>query len=188
MIRRADSADPPAVVAARIGLGSNLGDRRENMRAAADRLADHPAVVAVAASRLYESPPMGPPQGAYLNAALMIETTLSPLALLALCRRIEEAGRRQRSVHWGPRTIDLDILDYAGETLESDELTLPHPGIADRDFVLAPLRDVVPEWRHPADGTGVDELLARCADSTFRVVADAGSWCRTGHPSQAESP
>lgn len=163
-----------------VALGSNLGDRLTNLRQAAGRLAAHPRVRLVAASRVIETPPMGPPQGPYLNAVLAVETTLPPESVLVLCRQIEDAGKRQRAVRWGPRTIDLDLVDVGGLVITTPTLRLPHPEMASRIFVLAPLAEVAPDWRHPETGQSVAELRAKLESSggqSFTVVAEAESWC-----------
>lgn len=162
-----------------VALGSNLGDRVTNLRLAVQRLAAHPKVRVRRASRLFETPAIGPPQGPYLNAVLAIETDLAPEELLALCQGIEAAGRRQRSVHWGPRTIDLDLVDVGGLVLTTSALRLPHPELANRPFVLAPLADVAPEWCHPATGEPVAALLDRVRGDLdgLVVVADGRAWC-----------
>ncbi|HDS74059.1 MAG TPA: 2-amino-4-hydroxy-6-hydroxymethyldihydropteridine diphosphokinase, partial [Firmicutes bacterium] len=87
-----------------IGLGSNLGDRIQYLRRACEQLGTHPAVRIAATSPLYETPPIGPPQGTFLNAVIRVETSLSPYGLLRLCQAVERAGKRKRTIHWGPRT------------------------------------------------------------------------------------
>ena len=163
-----------------IGLGSNLGDRIHYLRQACEQLDTHPAVHVVAVSSLYETPPVGPPQGTYLNACVRIETSLSPFGLLRLCQGIERAGKRKRTVHWGPRTIDLDLLDFDGQVIDTPQLRLPHPGIVDRMFVLGPLADVAPEWRHPVTDLSVSDAIARirATSEPIAVVALANNWCR----------
>lgn len=139
-----------------IALGSNLGDREEHLRFAVENLVGLRAV-----SGLYETDPIGGPddQGPYLNMVAEVETRLDPFALLAMCRRIEAGAGRERKVRWGPRTLDLDVLLYEGVRIESDELTVPHPRMAERRFVLAPLAEIAPDqvptdWdmRLPAGG------------------------------------
>ena len=129
-----------------LGLGSNLGDRRKNLREA---VAAIPDVVAV--SRVYETAPVGgPDQGPYLNIVVRLETEHSPRELLEICREREAEARRVRTVRWGPRTLDVDVLLYGDVRIESDELTVPHPRMWERRFVLAPLSDIAP-GRLPAD-------------------------------------
>jgi dihydroneopterin aldolase/2-amino-4-hydroxy-6-hydroxymethyldihydropteridine diphosphokinase len=125
-----------------VALGSNLGDREAYLRLA---LAELGAVTAV--SDVYETEPIGGPdeQGAYLNMVAVVATPLDPFAFLRRCQRIEELARRVRLVHWGPRTLDVDVLFFDDVVVESPELTLPHPRVGERRFVLAPLSDVAPE-------------------------------------------
>jgi 2-amino-4-hydroxy-6-hydroxymethyldihydropteridine diphosphokinase len=133
-----------------LGLGSNLGDRLAYLQSAVDALgAAGEAVVAV--SRVYETAPVGgPPQDAYLNAVVVLETELDPHGLLELAQRIERDARRVRAERWGPRTLDVDVLLYDDVRLDGPDLTLPHPRMGERGFVLAPLRDVAPALVDPA--------------------------------------
>lgn len=126
-----------------LGLGSNLGDRRRQLREAIDSLG--PMVVAV--SPVYETEPVGGPggQGPYLNLVARLETDLSPRELLAVCQRLESAAGRVRDERWGPRTLDVDVLWVDGVTIDGDDLTVPHPRMFERRFVLAPLADLAPE-------------------------------------------
>ena len=169
-------------VRAYVGLGSNLGDRLAYLRHAVARLAAHPCVCLRGASRLVQTSPIGPPQGPYLNAVIALDTTLPPDGLLALCQLIERAGRRGCSIHWGPRTIDLDVIDFGGLVAEGPGLRLPHPELANRPFVLAPLQDVAPEWRHPVTGDTVGAMRGRLgsAGGAVEVVARAEAWCPPG--------
>ena len=125
-----------------VALGSNLGDRESFLRAAVAELG-----VVTAMSQVFETEPVGGPgdQGAFLNMVVAVDTPLDPFAFLRRCRRIEAAALRQRVVHWGPRTLDVDLLFYDDMTIASDVLTLPHPRIFERRFVLAPLSEVAPE-------------------------------------------
>lgn len=124
-----------------IGLGANLGDPPAQLRAALHGIAAFGRIVAT--SPFYRSAPMGPAdQPAFCNAACRLDTSLAPEALMQGLLDIEQRMGRQRSVKWGPRTIDLDLLHVDGQQCASDRLTLPHPGIAQRNFVLAPLLDV----------------------------------------------
>jgi 2-amino-4-hydroxy-6-hydroxymethyldihydropteridine diphosphokinase len=165
-------------ITAFIALGSNLGDRLGHLRDAVEMLDETGSITVVAASRVYETPPIGPPQDDYLNAVISIRTTLNADKLLRVCQGTENLGGRQRTVHWGPRTIDLDILDFGGHVMESDDLVLPHPGIAGRPFVLVPLRDVDPDWSHPVTGQTVGEMLQKHEGrKTLTVFADHDKWC-----------
>ena len=123
-----------------IGLGSNLGDSQQILKDAVIALAD---LGKVKVSRLYASPPMGPQdQPDYLNAVVELHTELAPLALLDQLQRIENESGRVRLRRWGERTLDLDLLFYADEKIHNERLTVPHIGIAERDFVVLPLLDL----------------------------------------------
>ena len=113
-------------------------------------------------SDVFETDPVGGPddQGPFLNMVVEIETSLDPSALLRRCQRIEAEAMRQRIVHWGPRTLDVDIVLYDGVTMASNDLTIPHPRFAERPFVLAPLADIAPDrcpadWEHTLDLDGI---------------------------------
>ncbi|GAA5180683.1 2-amino-4-hydroxy-6-hydroxymethyldihydropteridine diphosphokinase [Acinetobacter kookii] len=123
-----------------IGLGSNLGDSRQILAEAVQKLA---TLGAVKTSRLYQSPPMGPQdQPNYLNAAVQLVTDLEPLALLDELQRFEQESGRVRLRRWGERTLDLDLLMYGEEQIQNERLTVPHIGVMERDFVLMPLLDL----------------------------------------------
>jgi dihydroneopterin aldolase/2-amino-4-hydroxy-6-hydroxymethyldihydropteridine diphosphokinase len=134
-----------------LALGSNLGDREGFLRRAVRELGGMVSGSVVAMSDVYETDPAGGPdeQGAYLNMVVKVDTLLDPFALLRLCHRVEASAHRERLVHWGPRTLDVDLLFYDDAHIDSDVLTVPHPRIAERRFVLTPLSDVAPE-RCPA--------------------------------------
>ena len=128
-----------------VALGSNLGDRVAHLQNAVDALAAAAGVAVAAVSRVYETTPVGgPPQDAYLNAVVAIDTDLDPHALLALGQEIERAAERVRVERWGPRTLDVDVLLFDDLRLDDPDLTIPHPRMWERGFVLAPLRDVAP--------------------------------------------
>jgi len=141
-----------------LALGSNLGDRLEYLQHAVAALDRAPGVRVAAVSRVYETAPVGgPEQDAYLNAVVAVDTELEPLDLLALAQQLEHEAARVRTEHWGPRTLDVDVLLYDELTLDSPELTIPHPRMWERGFVLAPLRDVASELVAPdATWEGVD--------------------------------
>ncbi len=145
-----------------IGLGSNLGDRRVWLEGAIAALETSPGVRVVRVSSFRETEPVGGPagQGPYLNAAVAVETTLDPAKLLGTLQSIENRAGRTRSVRWGERTLDLDLLLFDDEIIESEELTLPHPRLADRRFVLEPLAEIAPEAIEPRTGRSISELLS----------------------------
>jgi 2-amino-4-hydroxy-6-hydroxymethyldihydropteridine diphosphokinase len=149
-----------------IGVGSNLEDPRAQVLAAITRLEHLPRSRLVLTSRLYHSRPFGPvAQPDFVNAVAAILTQLDPRALLNELRAIEKAmGRPQRHEHWGPRIIDLDLLAQGNERREDPELTLPHPGIVERNFVLYPLAEIAPDLDLPG--------LGRVADLAAAVTAE----------------
>jgi 2-amino-4-hydroxy-6-hydroxymethyldihydropteridine diphosphokinase len=128
-----------------LALGSNLGDRAAHLQGAIDALATADEVRVAAVSRVYDTAPVGgPPQDAFLNAVVAIDTDLAPHALLALAQQIERDARRVRAERWGPRTLDVDVLLFDDLALDDPDLIIPHPRMWERGFVLAPLRDVAP--------------------------------------------
>jgi 2-amino-4-hydroxy-6-hydroxymethyldihydropteridine diphosphokinase len=142
------------VTRAYLGLGSNLGDRAAHLQLAVDVLAENHRVQVVAVSNVYETAPVGgPEQDDYLNAVVAIETDLSARELLAIAQHIEQRAVRVRTVRWGPRTLDVDVLLVGDERVDEPDLQVPHPRLAERGFVLAPLRDVAPDRvAEPAGG------------------------------------
>jgi 2-amino-4-hydroxy-6-hydroxymethyldihydropteridine diphosphokinase len=152
-------------VPAYIGIGSNLGDPPARVRAAFEALAEFPGCRLVARSRLYRTRPFGPvDQGDFINAVAGVLTTLTAAVLLAGIRGIEAAGGRVRAERWGPRILDLDLLVFGNQRITTPELEVPHPGIAERGFVLAPLADIAPNLYVP--GLGRVEVLLRALPDT----------------------
>lgn len=141
--RNRSSSKPLTAHEAVIALGSNLGDRAQYLQFAIDRFGD----ALVSQSEVFETDPVGGPldQGAYLNMVAVIATELDPYALLRWLHRIEADAGRERTVHWGPRTLDLDLLFFDDVVIEGGNLAIPHPRYAERRFVLAPLAQVRPE-------------------------------------------
>lgn len=158
---------PVRPVHAVVALGANLGDRLATLQAALDDLAGFEGVRLRTVSPVVETPPVGgPEQPDYLNAVLLVETTLSPLELLAACQQVESEHGRTRTVRWGPRTLDLDIISYDTLVAVTPELLLPHPRAGERAFVLDPWLAVDPDAALPgADGVvPVADLLASAPD------------------------
>ena len=149
------------IVRALIGLGGNLGDVRERLDAAIAALDAMPGVAVVARSRFYRTPPWGhTEQPDFVNAAIAVETTLPALELLDVLLATERAfGRVRDGERWGPRTLDLDLLAYGDDVIDGDRLTVPHPRIAERAFVLLPLADIAIDAVLPGMGR-VGDLLA----------------------------
>jgi 2-amino-4-hydroxy-6-hydroxymethyldihydropteridine diphosphokinase len=153
-----------AWIPAYVGIGSNLGDSRARVEAAFGALGAIPETRLVARSRLYLTRPFGPvQQGDFVNAAAGLLTMLPAMTLLAALRQIEAGQGRVRAQKWGPRTLDLDLLVYGDRRIAEAELIVPHPGIAERGFVLAPLHDIAPALDVPGAGR-VEELLQRLPD------------------------
>jgi 2-amino-4-hydroxy-6-hydroxymethyldihydropteridine diphosphokinase len=128
-----------------VGLGANLGDRLATIRTAASALGASDGVAITRASKLYATAPLGPPQPDFLNAAVLVNTTLEPEALLDVLLSVEANLGRVRHERWGPRTIDLDLLWMDDLRVETPRLVVPHPGLYERPFALGPLVDVLPE-------------------------------------------
>lgn len=154
-------------VPAYVGIGANLDDPVQQVTRALRELGDLPHTSLTKASSLYCTPPMGPPdQPDYINAVAELQTTLAPLALLDELQRLEQLHRRVRgSERWGPRTLDLDLLIYGEQHIGHPRLTVPHPGLAQRAFVLVPLAEIAPALTVPGLGT----VAGLCA-----AVSDAG--------------
>jgi 2-amino-4-hydroxy-6-hydroxymethyldihydropteridine diphosphokinase len=147
-----------------IALGANLpseaGGRQQTLEAALKRL-EASGVHVVARSGWYRTAPLpASDQPWFVNGVVRVETALEPSALLALIRRLEQQFGRQRSVRNAARTLDLDIIDYDGRVEDAPELTLPHPRMQDRAFVLLPLAEIAPGWRHPTLGKTVESLIS----------------------------
>ncbi|MHB1156293.1 MAG: 2-amino-4-hydroxy-6-hydroxymethyldihydropteridine diphosphokinase [Phycisphaerales bacterium] len=145
---------------AHIALGSNLGDRAAHLLAARDALARLPGSTVTRCSHVYETDPVGPGrQNRYLNAVIELHTAMEPAALLRELLRIETDAGRVRREKWGPRTLDLDLLLYDDLVIDTDTLTVPHPHLHERAFVLQPLCDIDPDLTHPALRRSVRQLL-----------------------------
>ncbi len=144
-----------------VALGSNLGDRLAHLKKALARLKEIPQTRLVRVSSWYETPPAGgPAQRDYLNGTVELATRLTPHELLLQLQKTErELGRPRKHVRWGPRAIDLDILSYNNLILETENLSIPHPRMHKRAFVLEPLIEIAPNWIHPAFEKSAQTLL-----------------------------
>lgn len=152
-----------------LGLGSNLGDRVKTIRKAKEMISSIPGVSVSSSSSLYETEPVGiSDQPMFINAVLEVETDLSPKELFSKLKDIEAKLGRTKTIRWGPRVIDIDILLYGKRIIEGKDLTIPHPEMAKRGFVLVPLCEITPEVRHPKLEKTIRELADGLGD--FRGV------------------
>lgn len=144
-----------------IGLGSNMGHKRDNMEQAAAAISNIPEVDLIRCSSLYQTEPWGKTdQDIFLNQVIEVETDLSAQELLRALQDIEIKMGRQRKEKWGPRIIDLDILLYGNEVMDDLDLQIPHPHMRERLFVLVPLYEIGPDLRFPDDGATIEEVLS----------------------------
>jgi 2-amino-4-hydroxy-6-hydroxymethyldihydropteridine diphosphokinase len=152
-----------------LSLGSNLGDREGNLRAAIEKL-EAAEIRVLGRSRVYETEPVDfTEQGWFLNQVVSGDTALFPMQLLVRLGRLERELGRVRGVPKGPRTIDIDILFYAAVVIETERLQVPHPRIAERRFVLQPLADLAPDLRHPVTKRTVRQMLESAPPAAVRV-------------------
>ncbi len=146
-------------VTAYIGLGSNIGNREENLTKALEMLRSTAGIRVTAVSVYINTAPVGyTEQPDFLNTVAEVKTSLTAYELLAVCGDIEKKLKRERLIHWGPRTIDLDILLFGNLVLNDELLTLPHPRMLEREFVLKPLNEIAPEALHPLCNKSIREL------------------------------
>jgi 2-amino-4-hydroxy-6-hydroxymethyldihydropteridine diphosphokinase len=142
-----------------IALGSNLGDSLATLSRAIVTLNNTPEIAVKSHSSWYQTAPVGPPQPDYINACAILEVALQPEQLLAKLLEIEIKFNRVRREKWGPRTLDLDLLLYDNLILETPTLTLPHPRMTERAFVLVPLAEIAPDWVHPVTKSAIGQIL-----------------------------
>ena len=162
-----------------IALGSNLGDRLENLKISLSAM--EPEIDPIVCSPIYETPPWGYlDQPFFLNQVIRAETELSPEDLLTRLKKIEVLVGRQETFRYGPRIIDLDILFYDAEVLDSPPLKIPHPRVQERAFVLLPLAKLAPEFRHPVLGQTVEEMLAQTDVEQIEWYSAGGCGQETG--------
>jgi 2-amino-4-hydroxy-6-hydroxymethyldihydropteridine diphosphokinase len=168
------TGDVRPVRRAALGLGSNMGDRLDYLQGGVDALADSPEIWPVGISSVYETDPVGGPpnQMSFLNAVLVVDTTLSARSLLERALAVEDAfGRTRGEVRWGPRTLDIDILAVGDRVLSDTDLTVPHPLLTDRAFVLVPWSEVDPDFDVPGVGR-VATLLDAVETAGVRRLTD----------------
>ncbi|MFK7828533.1 MAG: 2-amino-4-hydroxy-6-hydroxymethyldihydropteridine diphosphokinase [Congregibacter sp.] len=160
-----------------VGLGANLDQPLFQLHAAANALEIMTGNQPAGRSAIYRSHPLGGPDGQpdYLNAVLALDTTLTPLSMLDQLQIIEQAAGRVRDVRWAARTLDLDLLLFGDTCMQHKRLTLPHPRIYERNFVLYPLSDLLPEsWTFP-DHSSLEQRLAACPDNPLQVIENGWS-------------
>ena len=154
-----------------IALGSNISPRKRYLQEAIRLLEENPAIVVDGQSFIYETDPVGyVEQNDFLNMVIAVDTSLTPLELLDACQEVEDSLGRVRSIKWGPRTIDLDILTFEGEEMNTERLILPHPHLYERAFVLVPLADVNRELRFPPEGRTVASLVGDLSQEEVSAV------------------
>ncbi len=152
-----------------LGLGSNIGDTKKNLDIAVDLLKSSKDINVTKQSSYYETEPVGYVEQAwFLNIALEIETSLEPKELLTFCQRIEDVLKRKRTVRWGPRTIDVDILLYENYTSHEEVLTVPHPRMTERAFVMIPLYEIAPNL--VIEGKSIDEIIKSLKGEEIRKL------------------
>ncbi|HKA68237.1 MAG TPA: 2-amino-4-hydroxy-6-hydroxymethyldihydropteridine diphosphokinase [Actinomycetes bacterium] len=156
-----------------LGLGSNLGERLEMLQGAVDALVDAPGIDVVAISPVYETDPLGGPAGQppFLNAVIIVNTSMPVRTLLERCLAVEDAFERVRDVRWGPRTLDIDVITYGDTVSGAEDLTIPHPRAAERAFVLVPWHDIEPDGELIGYGS-ITDLLAKLDQSGVKRNSD----------------
>lgn len=156
-----------------IALGSNLGDRLDHLQSGLNCLQMHPQLELVAVSSVYETEPQGyTQQPTFLNAVCSVRSILPASELLATMQEIENEHQRQRHIHWGPRTLDLDLLLYGNQFFDNDSLVVPHPHMIDRTFVLVPLCQIAPQLRDPLNNRLYSDYLRLLEGPTPQPVAE----------------
>ena len=156
-----------------LGLGANLNNPLAQLKFAIEQLAQHEQIAVTACSSFYASKPMGPQdQPDYVNAVVALTTSLAPESLLDVAQRIEDASGRVRLRRWGERTLDLDVLLYDALRIDTLRLTVPHPGLQQREFVVLPLAEIAPQLILP-DGTAIATLATTIARNGLAKIAPA---------------
>jgi len=157
-----------------IALGSNIGDSRATLEGALIKLAETSGITLKSHSSWYKTAPVGPSQPDYLNGCALLEVELNPHELLKNLLGIEQEFGRERKEHWGPRTLDLDLLLFEDLILETPDLQIPHPRMTQRGFVLVPLAEIAPDWIEPVSKLKISELVHKvdCSGVSLYQVSD----------------
>lgn len=175
-MRDQECRDLPVREQVLIGIGSNLGDPVASCREAIQLLRNQPEIVLLKISSLYRTEPVGrKDQGWFVNAVALCETSLDAKRFLEVLQETERICGRVRRERWGPRTLDLDVLSFGDSIIETAELTLPHPRLHERKFVLVPLLEIFPQWRHPRLQRTGRELLADLDEQEGQEIEFLGS-------------
>lgn len=154
-----------------IALGSNMGDSQKTLESALQRLDEIPHIQVKSYSSWYKTTPIGPSQAEFLNGCAVLEVGLAPHDLLNTLLKIEDEFGRVRQERWGPRTLDLDLILYDNLVLNTPNLTIPHPEMLNRAFVLVPLAEIAPNMIEPQSGLSIRELLAKVEQSGVTLLA-----------------
>lgn len=153
-----------------ISLGSNMGDKVESLKQAVTLLQSHDLIEVTKVSSIYDTDPVGyEDQDVFMNIVVEISTQLTPMELLVACQAIEQELKRVRIIRWGPRTMDLDIILYGEEVIETPTLSIPHPRMHERGFVLVPLAEIAPTVRQPIQNLTIAQLLQSVGSDGVRV-------------------
>ena len=161
----------PSSITAFVGLGSNLADPIRQIKLACEAIKHIKSTELTRQSPLYRSQAIGPEQPDFINAVAQIQTQLNPEELLDELQTIERAQGRERMVHWGPRTVDLDLLLYANQRIDTERLTVPHAELTQRNFVLLPLFDIAPQLTLPC-GKPLEQVLLTCPENRIEPIND----------------
>ncbi|MBD3288479.1 2-amino-4-hydroxy-6-hydroxymethyldihydropteridine diphosphokinase [candidate division KSB1 bacterium] len=156
-----------------LGLGSNEGNRSQNLENCIGKIKKAAQIKIIQCSSIYESEPVGyTDQNWFLNAVLKCKSDLNPFDLLSLVKEIEDRMGREKTFRWGPRVIDIDILTYSDQIIESETLTIPHQEMPNRRFVLIPLAEIEPSFIHPQKKISIEKMLEQCPENKIRWYAN----------------